>query len=118
MSHNGRLLRDSLLLCQTGQRRDFPASHGFPLLTPACMAMWASQETTHSARPLSLFGCGDPAPWEVWMRSQCLGLSRKQLRGWRLAGPLVGSLLSGPWEGLLSFQKQIFVLPSHQRASV
>lgn len=61
-----------------------------------------------------------------WARGACsrgsdsavpvLHLSLKQLRGQRLAGPLVDSLLCGPWKGLPSSQKQIFVLPRHKRA--
>lgn len=122
MSHNGRLLRDSLLLCQMGPEKGFP---GFLWVSSPDSCLYGSlgyagnHPLVGACRSLSLaFGHGEPTPWEVLVRSQCLGLYRKQLRGRGLAGPLMGSLLRGLWEGLISFQKHIFVLPSHQWASV
>lgn len=63
MSHNGRLLRDPLLLCQQRQRRDFPASYGFFLSRPLLCCTQPVQETACPAGlrwVLSMFGHAGP----------------------------------------------------------
>lgn len=84
MSHNGRLLRDSLLLCHPGQRRGFPASHSFFLSRPLSV-----QETACSAGTV----CCCP----------CLGMGACCLEGpgeftgtqWAAKGPAAGWVSGG-----------------------
>lgn len=109
MSHNGRFLRDSLLLCQPGLRRDFPASHGFFLSCPL--------PVLHVACAGNCLLCGDQwAAVHVWVWESApleadLVSSQEpdgQLRGWRLGGLLVGSALCGPWKYLHSYKPSFF----------
>ena len=60
---------------------------------------------------MSLFGHGEPAPWEVLVRFHYLGVCpRSSLGAGGWLGPWWALCCGGPGK-LLSFQKQIFVTP-------
>lgn len=100
MAHNGRLLRDSLRICQPGREGRPGFLEASPHPPPRLCGAWSAPAQKTSCSPETR-GCHQCLEWSL----SPLGPARG----------LVGSLMAlcGPQERLYSFQKQALLPSSH-----